>query len=81
MAGVLATLATVGLSVYRIIPGPDKNPDFVYGILIIISSGRNDKILKKKSIRTSLLSSVSPTLSYYWYSSTANYRYCDIFHL
>ena len=47
--GVLATIVTDGLTIYRVATVPNnKDPDFVYGILIIISSRMHEKKFKNK---------------------------------
>lgn len=49
MVALLATAATDGLSIYRLTKVADDKPDFVYGVLIIISSGKSS-IEKSNSI-------------------------------
>jgi hypothetical protein len=42
LIGVSAAIATDGLTIYRLAQAPDtKDPDFVYGILIIVNSRIN----------------------------------------
>jgi hypothetical protein len=72
--GILAALVTDGLTIARLVKiGSLNEPDFAYGILILVHSGIYE-IFRKKSLYSYLLfSSFSSSISNNWYILSTYY--------